>query len=360
MIGTDRRWRVTRRPVMTMAFGVSAVALLLVTWMPALAARDEADGPLPSPPAVPLAERLEARITVPGSPDWPTAAFDSIWVLAPDLPLKEEGGTPNLVRIDPVTNDVVATIEIPDRLCQGFVASEDAIWVCAADALIRVDPVTDEIVSTVSVVGARKWYRPAYGGDRVWALGSGAFTGDTVIALDPTTETTTTYSLGAPAGGLAYAFDALWLTIPSTGSVVRLDPATGSVDELVTGLATPTGITSGVGDLWVSLYGTDEEQAGAGDPQLARIDPESGEVLAELAIGGSPRGGVDVWAGEEGVLVRSTMPWLTRVDPETNSIIETVDAGPDVSAIQGPMTVAFGSIWTVNIEEDSIFRLSRS
>jgi hypothetical protein len=67
---------------------------------------------------------------------------------------------------------------------------------------------------------------------------------------------------------------------------------------------------------------------------------------------------VDVWVGEEDVLVRSTMPWLTRIDSATNMVVETVDAGTDVSAIQGPLTVAFGSIWTVNIEEDSVFRLS--
>ena len=77
-------------------------------------------------------------------------------------------------------------------------------------------------------------------------------------------------------------------------------------------------------------------------------------------IGGSPRGGVDVWVGEEGALVRSTKPWLTRLDTATNMVVETVHAGTDVTAIQGPLTVAFGSIWTVNIEEDSVFRLSPS
>ena len=113
----------------------------------------------PSPAAsdagIPLADRLEAEIAVEGSPDWPLAAFDSIWVLAPDLPLVDDSATPNLIRIDPATNEVAATIPLPDRLCQGFTASEDAIWACAADALIRIDPATNAITDTVPITGSQ-------------------------------------------------------------------------------------------------------------------------------------------------------------------------------------------------------------
>ena len=80
--------------------------------------------PAASDAGTPLADRLEAEIAVEGSPDWPLAAFDSMWVLAPDLPLVDDSATPNLIRIDPATNEVAATIPLPDRLCQGFTASE--------------------------------------------------------------------------------------------------------------------------------------------------------------------------------------------------------------------------------------------
>lgn len=341
---------------------LSMVAVLAVTSagsspLLAAAATDEADA-LPTLAPVRLVDRIEAEIPVPGSPDWPAAAFDSIWVLAPDLPLRENTGTPNLVRIDPFTNQVVASIPMPDRLCQGFVPTDDAIWVCAVDALIRVDPSTDSIVSSVPIKGSMSPYRMAYGGGMVWALGSGAFVGDTVIRLDPGTETTTSHPVGGSVGGMAYAFDALWLTVPGAGSVVRLDPATGEAREWVSGLPAPTHITAGQRDLWVSLHGSDGEEAGVGETQLVRIDPRSGQVVAELMIGGSPRGGVDVWAGEEGVFVRSTRPWLARVDEATSSIVETIASEPEIHAIQGPLTLAFGSIWTVNIEEDVVYRLT--
>ena len=127
--------------------------------------------PAASDAGTPLADRLEAEIAVKGSPDWPLAAFDSIWVLAPDLPLVDDSATPNLIRIDPATNEVAATIPLPDRLCQGFTASEDAIWACAADALVRIDPATNAITDTVPIKGGQAFYRPAAGGGYLWFLG---------------------------------------------------------------------------------------------------------------------------------------------------------------------------------------------
>ena len=336
-----------------------AVTSLLIVAIVASPSDVAAGGGSPAASVVPLRamDRVEAAISVPGSPDWPVAAFDSIWVLVPDLPSRQGTGTPNLVRIDPVTNEVIATIELPDRLCQGLVASDDAIWVCAADALVRIDPDTDSIDATVPIKGAIAFYRMAYGAGFVWALGSESFVGDTVIALDPAAHTTTAYPAGGSVGGLAYAFDALWLTIPGTGSVLRLDPATGETRELVTGLPSPTQISVGPDSLWVTLHGGEEDEAGPGDPQVARIDPGSGEILAQLAIGGSPRGGVEVLATGDAVWVRSTRPWLARIDPATDVVVETLGAEPEINAIQGPLTEGFGSIWTVNIEEDTVYRL---
>ena len=302
----------------------------------------------------PLADQLEAEVAVEGSPDSPLSAFDSIWVLAPDLPLVDDSATPNLIRIDPATNEVAATIPLPDRLCQGFTASDDAIWACAADALVRIDPATNTITDTVPITGGQAFYRPAAGGGYLWFLGSGDFVADTVIALDTDAKTTRTFQQSGTVGGLVYAFDALWLTIPGDGAVARFDPVTEETEVVTTDLPNPTGIVAGPDSLWVSLHGANDDSASAGDTQLVRIDPESGEVTAEFAIGGSPQTGVETWAGDEAVYVRSTTPWMVHIDPATNDIVETITSD---EAIQGPLTVAFDSIWTVNLEHDNVFRL---
>jgi hypothetical protein len=311
--------------------------------------------PAASDAGTPLADRLEAEIAVEGSPDWPLAAFDSIWVLAPDLPLVDNSATPNLIRIDPATNEVVATIPLPDRLCQGFTASDDAIWACAADGLVRIDPATNAITDTVPINGGQAFYRPAAGGGYLWFLGSGDSVADTAIALDAGAMSTRTFRQSGTVGGMAYAFDALWLTIPGEGAVVRFDPVTEESEVLTTDLPNPTGIVAGADSLWVSLHGANDDSASAGDTQLVRIDPEGGEITAEFAIGGSPQTGVEAWAGEEAVYVRSTTPWMVRIDPATDEIVETITSD---EAIQGPLTVEFDSIWTVNLEHDNVFRLA--
>ncbi len=308
----------------------------------------------PSQAGTPLAGRIEAEIAVPGAPDWPLAVFGSIWVLAPDLPIQTGEGTPNLVRIDPATNEVVATIALPDRLCQGHVASDDDIWVCAVDALHRIDPATNKIASSVPVKGAQTFYQPAFGGGMIWALGSTSLVGDTVIRLDPATEETTSFPVSASVGGMAYGFDALWLAFPGEGTVVRLDPATGATEVVASGLVSPKSIVIGSDSLWVSLHGDPEDQARPGDPQVARIDPATGDILAEIEIGGSPQLGVELWADDEEVLVRSTTPWLARIDPATNEVVASFTHEP---AVHGPLAVDFGSIWTIAIERDVVYRI---
>jgi streptogramin lyase len=259
------------------------------------------------------------------------------------------------VRIDPTTNEVIASIELPDRLCQGFVASDDAIWACAANGLVRIDPATNKVSGSVPVKGAQLAYRPAFGGGMVWALGSTGMVGDTVLQLDPATEQVTSYPASGSAGAMAYGFDALWLSMPNAGSIVRMDPGTGETKVLATGLAGPRAIVIGSDSLWVALHGSGQDEAVAGDSQVVRIDPTTGDVLAEFDIGGSPQWGVDLWAGEGGILVRSTNPWMVRIDEATSEIVETITS--DVP-VQGPITEGFGSIWTVELERDVVYRMS--
>ena len=212
---------------------------------------------------------------------------------------------------------------MPDRLCQGFTASEDAIWACAADALIRVDPATNTITDTVPVTGSQYAYRPAAGAGYLWFLGSGDFVADTVIALDTGAKSTRTFQQSGTVGGMAYAFDALWLTVPGEGAVVKFDPVTEESKVVTTDLPSPKGIVAGPDSLWVSLHGANDDSASAGDTQLVRIDPQSGEVTAESPSVGR-RSGVEAWAGDEAVYVRSTTPWMVRIDPATNEIVETI------------------------------------
>lgn len=62
-----------------------------------------------------------AEFTIGGEADWIAVAGSSVWVAS---------AAPNtLQRIDPVTNKIVARIEMPGEPCAGLVVAFDSIWV---------------------------------------------------------------------------------------------------------------------------------------------------------------------------------------------------------------------------------------
>jgi len=104
-----------RRPILATLLAAALVGACASSSSPSSASPASAS-PAPGDAGTPFADRLEAEIAVEGSPDWPLIAFDSVWVVAPDLPLIDDSATPNLIRIDPATNEVAATIPLPDDL----------------------------------------------------------------------------------------------------------------------------------------------------------------------------------------------------------------------------------------------------
>jgi len=106
---------------------------------PAVTATPDGSSPLASPfasaPGAPpasgpaatddVAAGAIATIALDGGPDLPTEAFGSLWVLAVDGPLMNDGTSSAVHRIDPATNEVIASVPLPGRLCQGIGASPE-------------------------------------------------------------------------------------------------------------------------------------------------------------------------------------------------------------------------------------------
>ena len=94
-------------------------------------------------------DRLVASIDIGGGPDMPTEAFGSVWILTVDGELMGGDMPPSMQRIDPTTNEIIASVPLPGRLCQGIGASAEAIWACGPDGLVRIDPATNAVVAEV-------------------------------------------------------------------------------------------------------------------------------------------------------------------------------------------------------------------
>jgi hypothetical protein len=300
------------------------------------------------PPSVPLEERLEATIPIAGA-DFPIIAFDSVWVVAGDPP------HPAIVRVDPVTNEVVADIEVPGVACTGATAGFDAIWACSTEGIVRIDPATNAVVTVIEVRTAGQ-ARLATGGGSVWAFARVGDSLDTnaVHRIDPATNSViTTIDLGHPVATMAFGFDALWLSSPADGLLLQVDPASNQVTLAVEGLASPFHVTAGPDGLWVSLYGAEDSEPAEDEPTFVRIDPGTGEITASIVANPiDMTGGFQVDA--TAVWVRSGDTFLTHIDPATGEVVEVITA----SNGGGDLVVGFGSVWAAGYNFHQLWRVS--
>ncbi len=178
--------------------------------------------------------------------------------------------------------------------------------------------------------------------DSVWVTSSRS---GVITQLDPKTNRTgLTIQVTKPCSGLVFAFGSLW--IPSCGdhSLVRADPANGSIlARVAAGPAdSEGGVTAGAGSVWLV---TDAKGT------LTRVDPATNHVQATVAI---PSGSSNplfadgfVWVSSHG------HNELVKVDPVSNKVVSTIPIG------KGPrfLTYGAGSVWTLNQGDGTISRV---
>ena len=126
-------------------------------------------------------------------------------------------------RIDPATNQVVKSFDLPNSGFAGLVAAFGSIWVGSGNKglLFRIDPATNA-VTTIEVNKGMSGITA--GPDAIWVTGSAD---RTIYRIDPATNSvsgslSTTYSeLGTPV----VAFGSLWVPTVEYNVVLRIDPA---------------------------------------------------------------------------------------------------------------------------------------
>jgi hypothetical protein len=192
------------------------------------------------------------------------AAFGSLWVQSRD------GGS--VWRIAP-SGHVIARIAhaAPSQAEPRFNARSTAIaagsgsvWSLTDGALVRIDPATNEVVASarISVPHAL-----AVGGGAVWVVsGPGQVR---LLKIDPTTLQTDDFAdLGTTVGAIGVSAGSIWLVkFSEAGGMYRVDPASGAVTDLQVGyndrFLVPT-------PRWLWLVNTGAVQ---------RIDPTDGTAV---------------------------------------------------------------------------------
>ncbi len=184
--------------------------------------------------------------------------------------------------------------------------------------LIEIDTATNSVVRRIPV------------GDRTRLIASGC-QGYTVHQLTPGSFLVRACDL--PIAAVAGP-DGLWIARNDAGAVERLDPATGRSLALIPAGLEPWDLAATADQVWV----TDDFHGG-----LARIDPAGGRLVTVLS--GLPAGESGVATGYGSVWVaNSKFGLLYKVDPRTNSVVDTLHLG-DAFSRPLPVLAAFGSVW---------------
>ncbi len=183
------------------------------------------------------------------------ANADGVWVA------DTHGGA--VLRIDPATNTVIASAEVgplgnsgPNWLASGL----GSIWVDIPNdfSIVRIDPVTNTVQARIDVPeGFTACGGLAIGTDVAWVGGCDASAA--LGRIDPRTNAPLTVVPLPGHGGPTYIGGALWVSVDtgdaSTGMLVRIDPATNTVNRVLVP-DRPFGGGGGIvvvgGSVWVS------------------------------------------------------------------------------------------------------------
>jgi len=240
------------------------------------------------------------------------ASVDGLWATNSDAAL--------LYRVDPAT---LAVIEIPAGLApKGVLAADDAVWVADVHggSVLRIDPATNIVAGTITVgptgPSGPNWLASGLGS--IWV---GVPNANAIVRIDPATDliqATIPMRVGVtPCGGFAVATTAVWITSCSVSArIARIDPvsntAVATVDLGGFGY-NPTLID---GAPWVSV-----DRGSADSGMLVRIDPATNTVDQVLVPRTRFGGGGDI-------VVAAGSVWV--MDGYNNTVIRLplTDFGP--------------------------------
>jgi YVTN family beta-propeller protein len=270
----------------------------------------------------------------------------------------------SLVRIDPRTNEVTATIPVgenPVAIAVGPTGVADAltltggtaVWVANRDeaTVTRIDPDTNDVELEAPTPGApadiaasSRYVVVANG-----PLEAGIALLDAASGLEVGVFSLATGSFfGSPS--VAAGTSGVWV---ATGDrrVGRLNVVSGA---LVDPVVIPQPADERADSVFSAIAVADDAIWVAGDPldrAVWRFDPSTGELVATIRLPFAPK---DLAVGDGAVWVTSQLDdTVSRIDPGTNEVTDTIPVGAGAAGI----AAGAGAVWVANALEGTVSRI---
>ncbi len=275
-----------------------------------------------------------AIFRIPGMPDWLLLTEDAVWF--------SNAPRNTLHRVDPRTNQVVATIPVGEKPCSGLASGFGSIWVpnCGSGSLSRVDIATNSVVATILLRPADSEGGLATSPDAVWMLTDAK---GILSRIDPkTNRVAAEVSVPPESAACAYGDGAVWVTSPGKSVLARVDAVTNTVTDTIPVGPRPRFLTVGAGSIWT---------LNQGDGTVSRVDAKTRKLIATIQVG-VPGFGGDIAFGRDHIWVTVFQIPLSEIDPAKNQVIrQWFGAGGD------SIRVGHGAIWLANLREENVWRI---
>jgi len=210
--------------------------------------------------------------------------FRSIWV--------PSCGTHALDRLDPKTGKVVATIPADAANSEGGIATgAGSVWfVVKPSNLLRIDPATNAVTATIELPSGSE--NPVFANGFVWVASFGQ---NQLLKVDPKSNTVVaTIPVGPKPRFITVGEGSVWTLNQGDGTVSRVDMKSGKlIVTIECGIPGSGGeLTYDNGSIWAAIF----------DFPLTQIDAKTNKVVAQ-------------WAGPGGDGVRAGLGsvWLSNL-----------------------------------------------
>jgi streptogramin lyase len=276
-----------------------------------------------------------ATLRIGTTADWVALTTDAVWV--------GSTGPEAIHRIDPTTNQEVASVSVPGEPCAGLAPGFGSLWVplCSTKpALARID-LHSNLVTAVLKFGTAAECGITASEDSVWLVVDGH---GTLVRIDPV-RNTIRQRVKLPPGSCNphYSEGMVWVTNAKGAELTAVDAHSGAIMATIRTGPHPRFLTDGGGSIWT---------LNQGDGSLTQIDMRTRRVTGSVALG-TPGHGGDIAFG--GLMVWTTMMGtpLTAVDFTSRQIFRQW-TGPGGDSL----AIAPGAIWLTDYHKGTIERLS--
>jgi len=275
-------------------------------------------------------------IKVGGTADWVLVTEDAVWV-ASTKPYA-------VLRIDPTTNKIVASIRISGEACSGLASGFGSVWapICGKQpALVRIDAAKNAISGKLSIAPAGPEGGIAVSDDSVWLVTD---SNGTLVRINPFTNSVR-QTISIPPGSFNPVFSGgvVWITGVERNVLTAVDASSGEVLESIPVGPKARFLAAGAGSI---------RTLNQGDGTVSRVDENSRKVIATIPVG-IPGAGGDIGYGADSVWPSVFKVPLTRIDATTNSVVKQwVGRGGD------SLRFGFDSLWITDYRKGLLLRIA--